>query len=252
MRKWFSLLIALSLVVAACGDDDSGSTAGTGRTSSTTTSEPDTTVDVVTVAPLEQLSTALRDAFAEANPDMPVKVTTVDDQAAITKAVDSADVVIAPRPWLVDATDATLIPLATTRVAIAVAAGNPQGIDLNAFAASSGKRTRICGEQTGLGNFTVAVLRANGIQPDPSTVAAGCEAEAVQQVAKGDLDAALLFRSGIVVPDGVDWVPIPDDKNIVIRVVAADVGGSDQAESFTSFIGTEDAKAVVESEGFLP
>ncbi len=103
-----------------------------------------------------------------------------------------------------------------------------------------------------MGNFTVAVLHANGIQPDPSTVAAGCEAEAVQQVAKGDLSAALLFRSGIVVPDGDDWVPHPRRQEHRRDVVAADVGGSDQAESFTSFIGTEDAKAVVESEGFLP
>ena len=208
-------------------------------------------MQVVTVAQLEQLSTALRDAFVKSNPDIPVEIKTVADQAAITKAVDTADVVIAPRSWLVNATDATLVQVATNEVAIAVAAGNPQGIDLKAFAPSSGKRTRICGEQTGLGNFTVAVLSANGIQPDPSTVAAGCEAEAVQQVAKGDIDAALLFR-GRILPGGVDWIPIPEDKNLAIRVVAADVGGSDQAETFTSFMGTEDAKAVVESEGFLP
>jgi hypothetical protein len=241
-RHLLTLIVVASVVLVACGGDDGdgGENAAPGGAVATITTTP----------ALEPVVRGLVDAYDESS-GAGVDVALVDPNA-LAQAVSEGSPVIAPGPWL-GGVDADSLVIGRTLAMIAVPAGNPaQVADVRAFAPDSGLDTAVCGPDSEYGNFGALVLRRAGVEPDPTSVAEGCEADAVAGVASGGLDAALLFRNSVVIPDGVEVVNIPDDQNIVIDMRYTPTVDDPSSDSFQSFLASDAARQILSEQGLLP
>jgi molybdate transport system substrate-binding protein len=169
-------------------------------------------------------------------------------------AVSQGTPAIVPSPYL-GSVDSDSVVIGRNLAMIAVPAGNPGQVSgLDAFAADAALDTAICGADSPYGNLATLVLEREGVTPDPARVGVGCDADAVAQVARGDLDAALVFRSFLEIPGGVEVINIPDDQNLVIDIRYAPVGDAEDSEtgSFPEFLKSDQATDILTHEGFLP
>jgi ABC-type molybdate transport system substrate-binding protein len=242
--KLIVALVIAALVATGCRDDGDGSTPN----------DEGSALSVYTPAELEDFVRPLVDAYETANEGESVEIV-VNEQAAITGAITSglADVAIVAEQWLEELGDEVdPQPLGRTVQVIGVAEGNPENVEgLDAFAADSGLSTRVCSNETSLGNLSLLALGAAGITPDPDTVDEGCEDEAMEQIAAGDLDAVLLFTGGVTVPEGTEFLDIDDDSTIfdfpIVYVAQED---TDAITSFTDFLDSPEAQDIVEEMGY--
>jgi hypothetical protein len=93
-------------------------------------------------------------------------------------------------------------------------------------------------------------LNAADITPDPDTVEEGCEDEALEQVASGDLDAVFLFSGGATVPEGVELLEIEDAEIFDFDIVYTVQGDSDATTGFVEFLGSPEGEAIVDESGY--
>jgi molybdate transport system substrate-binding protein len=245
-RTLLGVLLVGAVVLAACGNDggDEAATPGPGA---------DGTGVIHTVDALAPLANRLVEAYEEENPGAGLSVAVSPQDEALQAVTDRAgSLAILPTPWLAGAgVDSTVV--GRTLTVIAVPQGNPaQVTGLDAFAAGSGLRTRACGPDTPFGNFAGLVLNRAGVTPEPDTVASGCADEAVNQVAAGELDAALVFRTEADIPDGVETVAVPDEQNLIIEIAHAELADNESTGAFVEFLGTDRAKEVLMAAGYLP
>ena len=242
--------VVAALLLGACGSDDDNGSSG-----STTEGQAGTALAVYTVPQLEDIVQEVVQAYEAENPEASVEITT-EGQAAIAASVGDKKPDVAILPALVlDPISEGLEPASfgRTLAVIAVPADNPGDVaDLTAFAADTDLRTQICGEDTEIGNFSLIVLSRAGVNPDPDTVAAGCEAEALQQVAAEELDAALMFRGGVEVPDGVAIVDINEEANLIIDLSYVVIDDSAGATGFGEFLASDAAREILTAKGYLP
>jgi hypothetical protein len=132
---------------------------------------------------------------------------------------------------------------------IVVSEGNPGRVTgVDAFDPDAGLRTAICGADHRLGNLAALVVRARGIEPDPAEVGSGCEVDALVRVAARELDAALVFRSGLEIPGGVVVINVPDKE---IHFGYVPLGGANPG-SFAQFLQSGRAKEILRSRGTCP
>jgi molybdate transport system substrate-binding protein len=203
---------------------------------------------ITTVAGLEPAVRGLVEAYDEASDaDLEVAVSSPDQ---VVQAAAEGRPAIVPGAGL-GATQS--VAIGRSLAIIAVPAGNPaQVTGVDAFASNSGLDTQICGEDTPFGNLGAMVMRRAGVEPDGSRVAAGCEADALARVARGELDATLVFRGSVAIPTGVEVVAIPGDQNIVIDIRYGPVVDAAGDGSFQSFLASDAAKQVLSRQGLLP
>jgi ABC-type molybdate transport system substrate-binding protein len=143
-------------------------------------------------------------------------------------------------------------PLGQSRAVIAVSDTNPKKVkDVTAFALTSGLKTALCGTRTGFGNTTQWVLWRSRITADPKTVGAKCEESAMLRVAKGELDAVLLFRPGSHPPKGVKLIEIPAKQNAIFDISYLVVGKTASVTRLGAFLATPGAHKILKTNGYL-
>jgi molybdate transport system substrate-binding protein len=205
---------------------------------------------VHTVPQLEPVVRGLVEAYDQAS-DVGVELA-VEPQNDVVQAVSQGTPAILPGAWL-GGDDAESMVIGRNLAIIAVPAGNPAEVTgVDAFAAGSGLDTAMCGADSPFGNFAALVVAKGGARPDLARVSSGCDADAVTRVARGDLAAALVFRTFVPIPDGVEVVSIPDDENLVIDVRYAPVAANRSTDSFQEFLQSDAAEQVLTQQGFLP
>jgi ABC-type molybdate transport system substrate-binding protein len=134
---------------------------------------------------------------------------------------------------------------------MAAPADNPAGVTgVTASGAGSGLETRICVGNTSVGNHAVLVLALRRVRLDPRCAAEGCDPEALASVGRGEVDAALAFRSYVPIPENVEVVNIPDDQNIVIHNRYAP-GDDLSADSFRGYLASDPAKEILSEQRSL-
>lgn len=236
--------LAAAALVSACS--------GGGDSSTTTTTEPGgDAVELLVPPELEEVAGALAGAYAAEGAGREVAVVLEGEEELVASVAEGRpDLVVAPDAWL---TDPALerVPVGRGLLVIVVPEGNPGGVTgAEAFAADSGLDTVVCGEDSPIGNPALLVLSAAGVTPDPTTVRPGCDAEAAQQVADGELDAALIFRAGVVMPDGAETVALPADGNLVIELFSVSL--SDAGADLAAFLTGDTAQQILTERGYLP
>src|SRR5262245_27943533 len=244
-----ALGIAAVLAVSACGggDDSGGDSArpsddgGTGVQGLAT---------IHTVAELEPLAQGLVDAYNETS-DAPVEVA-VEAQEQAIEAASQGSPGILPAAWLEDV-DVDSTAIGRNLAVIAVPAGNPSQVSgLDAFAEDSDVETAICGPDSPYGNLAAVLLSRADVAPDPAQVQAGCEADAVARVQRGELAAALVFRTAVPIPPDVEVVDIPEDQNLVLDVNYLPASPAPSRGSFEAFLASDSAAQVLSGLGYLP
>ncbi len=184
-------------------------------------------------------------------------MSTENDQAALVEIVSGENrppVTLIPNAWLEGVEGVEATPFGRNLAVIVTPAGNPEGIeDLTAFAADSGLNVAACGDSTQFGNLAALTLANAGVEAadDVASSEENCEQEALEQVAAGDLDAALVFRSGVEVPDGTEVVEVPEESNTVIEVSYV-LGEGEDAAAFGEFVESDEGQQILEENGYLP
>jgi hypothetical protein len=237
--KLLALAAVAAVAMAACSDDDGDSAGSSGE------------IDAISTAtPLEPVVTELVDAYNETS-DVGIELAVTPQNEAVD-GVSEGTPAILPTPWL-SGTDADSVVIGRTLAIIAVPAGNPAQVNgVDAFAPDSGLDTMICGANTPAGNIAAQVLSLGGVQTDPARIDEGCDADAVARVARGELDAALVFRGNVPIPEGVEFITIPDDQNVVIDFAYAPAADDASRESFQGFLESDTATQILSRHGLLP
>jgi hypothetical protein len=244
-----ALGIAAALAVSACGGDD-GDTGGSARPSDDGGTGVEGLATIHTVADLEPMARGLVDAYNETS-DAPVEVAVEAPDQAI-EAVRQGSAGILPAAWLEDV-DVESTAIGRNLAIIAVPAGNPSQVsDLDAFAEDSGLETAVCGPDSPAGNLAAALLSGADVEFDPAQVESGCETDAVARVARGELDAALVFRTSVQIPPDVEVVDIPEDQNLVLDINYLPATADPSSSSFEAFLASDSAAQVLSGFGFLP
>jgi hypothetical protein len=244
-RGRLALAAVATVALAACGGDDDSDKAGSAD------GGPGGAIATVhAVPPLEPLVSDLLEAYNQAS-DTGIELA-VAAQEDVVKAVSRGMAAILPGAWLEDI-DADSVVLGRNLAIIVVPAGNPAEVTgVDAFAPASGPDTAICGANTSIGNFGTLVLALGGVRPDPGRVAEGCDAEAAARVARGELHAALVFRTYVPIPESAEVISIPDEQNIVIDVRYVPAMPDANTDSFQGFLASDPAKQILSRQGFLP
>jgi len=250
-RRILLVMVVVTLLSAACaGDDDDASGSG-GRGDPGARPGPGGAVSTVhTIAGLEPVVRGLVEGYNQ-TAGAGVEVA-VQPQSEAVRAVTQGTPAILPGPWL-SGVNAESAVIGRNLAVIAVPAGNPAQVDgVDAFAEDSGLDTAVCGPNSPLGNFAALVLASGGVQPESELVKEGCEADAVARVSRGELDAALFFRSTVAIPENVEIVSIPDDRNIVVDIRYAPTTAGSDGNSFQAYLSSDQAKQILTQRGFLP
>jgi DNA-binding transcriptional LysR family regulator len=237
--------IAASVALAGCGgdDDDEASDIATEEGSGGT---------VRTVEELEALATMLVDGYHADNPDSELTVTVESQNDVVQTASAGTGVALLPEELLAG-TGAASTVIGRVLAIIVVPEGNPaQVTGVDAFSMDAGVAARACGPDSSLGNFAEMVVRLGGVEPDPARMGTDCGADAVEQVAQGELDAALVFRNGVTLPSGVEVIELPEDQNVIVDVAYTPSAGDDLAAGFAAWLGSDAATQILTDEGYLP
>jgi molybdate transport system substrate-binding protein len=144
-------------------------------------------------------------------------------------------------------------PFATNELQIAVPAGNPGGVDgLDDFA-DGGLLIGLCAEQVPCGQFGREALTAAGVTPAVDTFATDVRA-LLTQLASGDLDAGIVYRTDVLAADGtVDGIDIPAEQNVTAAYPIAaltEAANPGAAAAFVAFLLSADGQAILRSHGF--
>lgn len=246
--RLLAAFLVAAVALAACGDDGDDET-------STPSPEGGTAGTIHTVAPLEGVATRLLEAYRSNNPDSDLALTVSPQAQAVQAVADGAgSLAILPRAWLARAgPDVESTMLGRSLGIIVVPAGNPgQVTGVSAFAPGTGLETAMCGPDTPFGNFAALIVRLGGVEPDAARVRSGCAGDAVNQVASGQLDAALVFRNNVTIPEGVEVISIPDDQNLIIEVAYTQLADNEATRAFVDFLGSNRAQQLLTRQGLLP
>lgn len=244
MKRWMVVTVAVVAMVplSACGSDKKPASL----------ESPTNAVSVVTGPGVEQVATKLVAAYKTDNPTVKITVTSVLPAAVKASIAKGTSEVAISTSDVFTAADKPQ-PFGRNLAVIAVPAANPKHVaNLSVFAAKSGLRTAVCGQATSLGNFVLGVLTRANVTPAPGTVHEGCEATSVQQIAAGSLDAAVMFRTNVVVPKTVKLIAVDAKANLVFPFSYATVGASAATVAFGKYLATAPARAILTENGFLP
>jgi ABC-type molybdate transport system substrate-binding protein len=250
MKRGTLLAIAFvaALVSSSCSDDKAAAPPSSA-------SKPANLVTVAVAPALERTVASIVDAYRASDPSAQLEVVALD-QEALTAAVDdeTADIAVLPTPWLDPVRHG--LPSGSfgrSLAVIAVPAANPNKIaDITPFAPDSGLRTAICAENSAVGNLGSIVATRGGVTVDPAIIGEGCEDDALQQVASGSLDAALMFRPDLRVPEGVTLVVVPPGQNVIVEASYVVIGKSDPTAAFANFLTTDAVHQLLTEHGYLP
>jgi molybdate transport system substrate-binding protein len=138
---------------------------------------------------------------------------------------------------------------------IIVPTGNPGRVgDLEVFGFDPSTTTGLCAADAACGRAARAVLANARVNPTPDVTTANTS-ELVTQLASGQLDAGLLYRSEAVrqrIRGTVEAVQIPSTSNVelVYQIGVGRHGGA--ADAFTEFVKGEQIKKILQQSGLAP
>lgn len=155
---------------------------------------------------------------------------------------------------LADAGEVDAAPVFTTNsMVIAVPHGNPAGVvGLDDFERGD-LLLGLCAPQVPCGVAARTVFDSAGVHPSIDTEATDVRA-LLTQVASGDLDAGIVYRTDVMAADGdVAGIDIPAAVNVVVEypiAVLAGSGNADRAAEFVAFVLSPEGQEIVRAGGF--
>jgi molybdate transport system substrate-binding protein len=261
---WFRVPLALSLLVAlgaaGCGDDDGDDTASSAAPSE---GEPelDGTITVFAAASLTDAFSELGEAFEDEHSGASVELNFAASSALREQILAGApaDVFASANESNMtqvadaDATAGEPVPFVANKLAIAVPAGNPGGVDGLEDFADRDLLIGLCAEEVPCGEFGREALANAGVEAGIDTNEPDVRS-LLTKIEVGDLDAGIVYHTDVLAAgDPVEGVEIPADQNVTATypiAVLADAGRPDVAQAFVDFVVSHDGQEILESYGF--
>ncbi len=249
------LAAAATLTTGACGG--SGTTTSPGADPAKATG----TVTVLAAASLTESFAHLGKDFEAANPG--TKVTfSFGGSSALAAQVNAgapADVFAsagaAPMKTVTDAGNAVGTPttFAKNQLVIAVAKGNPEGIESLADLARPGVKVALCAVQVPCGVAAKKALDAAGTKLTPVTLEQDVKA-ALSKARLGEVDAALVYRTDArAAAADVEGIEFPESAGAVNSypiTVLKNAPNKTAAEAFVAYVLSDKGRAVLAQAGF--
>lgn len=149
-------------------------------------------------------------------------------------------------------------PFATNTLQIAVAPGNPKGIDglaslTDPVLVDSGLIVVMCAAEVPCGNAAHTLLDAAGVALKPASEEQNVTA-VLAKVKSGEADAGLVYRTDVAAAGdavtGVDIDGAEDATNVYPLTALAGSGNPDAATAFVTFVLSDEGQAVLHDFGF--
>ena len=254
-------VVALPLVLAACGDDDDGDRAeAAGTTGDAPTSDLAGTVTVFAAASLTDAFDELDAAFEDANPDV-----TVDVNYGASSALREQILAGAPTDVYASANTSNMdqvvqagaaadpVNFVTNRLQIAVPAGNEAGVTgLDDFA-DADLLIGLCAEEVPCGEFGREALANAGVTPAVDTDEPDVRS-LLTKVEAGELDAGIVYVTDVsAAGDAVEGIDIPAEDNVTATYPIAaltDAPNAGAADAFVEFVLSDQGRDILTSYGF--
>ncbi|MDV6014378.1 molybdate ABC transporter substrate-binding protein [Haloechinothrix sp. LS1_15] len=220
--------------------------------------------DVLTVFAASSLTEAfgtLEERFAAEHPGVEVRVNFGGSarlahqlregaRADVFAAADPESMRVAVAAGRIDSEPAELV---RNHLVIAVAGGNPEGIDDVTDLARADLHVVTCAAQVPCGRATRRVLQQDGVELRPSSEELSVKA-VLHKVRLGEADAGLVYRTDVRAAAGeVDAVPVPDTPAAITPyriAVTADASQPELAAEFQRFALGPHGRAVFAEAGF--
>jgi len=257
-RALLAAVAALALL-AACGQATDQDPDATGDSGGDVTAEGvEGTVTIYAAASLQAAFTEVIAAFEALNPsafvDPPVYdgsstlVTQLTEgaQADVFASADEANMDDLVAAGLNDG-DPQLF--ATNTLVIAVAPGNPLGIeDLTDLADLD---YAVCAPEVPCGSATTELFALDGIDLDPVSQEQNVTAVA-ERVASGEVDAGLVYATDVATRTDTMEAVVPSAADEVVNryPIATLSGATDASQAFVAFVLSDDGQAVLAEYGF--
>lgn len=261
-----SSLVAVGLLVSACGADGTGSAGPDDEPSATTagagtTSDLSGDVTVFAAASLTDTFTALGEEFMAANPDVSVVFNFAGSSGLATQIVEGApaDVFASASPatmqTVVDSGGADGEPtvFVTNTLQIAVPPDNPGAVTGLVDLTDPERTIALCAVEVPCGAASETVFQAAGLVPSPDTLEQDVRA-ALSKVELGEVDAALVYRTDVIAAgDAVVGIDFPESGGAVNAypiVALAEAPTPDAAAAFVAYVLSAEGQQVLGDAGF--
>lgn len=144
--------------------------------------------------------------------------------------------------------------LASNRLVLALAPGNPAGISVLRDAAADGVRTAMCAPSVPCGRAADRVLSAAGVAVQGPSLEDSVRS-VLTKVSTGQADAGLVYRTDALAAEagGVTWLPLDDpEPNRYPAALTVDGAANSEAEEFYDWLTGPQAAAILADAGFGP
>ncbi len=258
LRILLALAVATALLASSCSDAHTGA--------EKERAEGGTDPRVITVFQPPELVPAMKALAAAFNRDHPDVAFTYDDQTRSSQAkrIDDGakpslwiDVATSIDPYATDPrSQAQPFPLGTNVLQFVVQAGNPKGItQLTVFGPDGGPyptaRTGLCKSDTLCGSTSIKLLAQQNIDATPQL---HTDSDALAAAIVADtLDTGLVYRTSAA-PLGpkLTVVPLENPATGLLDYHMLRFTSSTSAAEFETFLGTDEARAILLAQGLLP
>lgn len=139
--------------------------------------------------------------------------------------------------------------IATNSLVLALAPGNPGGIETLEDALAS-SRLVICDPEVPCGNATATLFELLGVAADPASLESSVS-DVRGKIESGEADAGVVYQTDAKAA-GLDTIELPRADEVVTTVWSARIAGSDAPTDFLEHLRGEDAREVMDSYGFQP
>lgn len=214
---------------------------------------------VSAAASLTDVFGAIEAAFEEANPGIDVVLDLGPSSGLREQILEGAPVDVyasadeANMDQLVDA-GAVGLPqvFAYNQLQIAVPRDNPGGVTGLADFAREDLLVGLCAEVVPCGDLGRQSLAKAGVAPSIDTDEPDVRS-LLTKIAAGELDAGIVYVTDVIAAEGVVGIDIPSEHNVVAVypiAVLVDAPNPRAAETFVSFVMSEEGKSILSSFGF--
>lgn len=259
-----ALAAGLAAALAGCGSGQQPEPASTPDPAPASQIGGDLTV--YAAASLEPAFEQIGDWFVDEHPDVSIEFSYDGSSVLATQILSGAPVDVfasADAPNMERITsearnDGEPTAFATSELAIAVAPGNPLGIETLADLARAGADapvTVICAAEVPCGSASRTLLERDGVELAPASEEQNVTA-VLTKVREGEADAGLVYLSDILRAEGeVDGIEIEDASDAAGDYLAVPIEGSDAPEAaaaFSEFLLTDRVQQLLADLGFGP
>lgn len=239
------VLIAVALIAASCGGDESA---------------PGADVTVFAAASLTAAFTELGDAFATTRPDARVRFNFAGSSELVAQIRDGA-----PADVFASADETNMqkltdlggggepVVFATNAAEIIVESGNPEGIRSVRDLVDDDLVVVQCAVEVPCGAYADQVFATAGVDVEPQSFEANVNA-VVAKVMLGEADAGIVYRTDVLAAgDRADGVVVPDEINVMAQypiAVTANARNPAAATEFVDFVLGGAGQEILATHGF--